>query len=72
MRYTFTHQIQFKSGDETRPYRSTQWWKTEKGAMRAAERHSQSIEKYYAQESIAVHALVIYDDQGRFVTNEAA
>ena len=72
MKFTFTHQIQFKSGNSTLPFRSTSWWKTERGALRAAERHAEGMQTYYTADSIATHALTVFDDQGRFVTNEAA
>lgn len=71
MFYTFTHQIQFKSGNETKPYRSLGYWKTAKGALKAAERHAMEIQVYYEADSIAQHALVVRDSEGKFVTNEA-
>ena len=71
-RFTFTHSIQFKSGDETLPAHAGQYWKTVRGALRAAEAHAKGMERYYNEGSIAMHALVILDDQGQFVTNEAA
>lgn len=70
MRFTFTHRIIFRDGKDTAPYRSTQWWKTERGALRAAERHAQGLEQYY--DNISMHALVVLDDHGRYVTSEAA
>jgi hypothetical protein len=70
MRYTFTHQIHFDNGTTSLPYRSTRWWKTSKGAMRAAELHAKGMEVYY--ENFRWHALTIFDDGGNFVTNMAA
>ena len=70
MAYTFEHTIQFQDGSSTLPYRSTQYWKTVRGALRAAERHSDGLHPYY--DNVACHSLVILDQYGQFVTNEAA
>ena len=43
MTFTFTHQVQFRDGTETLPFRATRYWKTERGALRAAERHAQVL-----------------------------
>ena len=72
MGFTFTHQIQFRNNTETQTYKSPRWWRTERGALRAAEKHAYGLDAYYAPHSIAQHALCIFDDQGRFVMNEAA
>jgi hypothetical protein len=72
MKYTFEHTIEFRNGTRTLPYRSTRYWKTVKGALHAAEIHSMEIGYYYEAGSIALHALVVRDNQGNFVTNEAA
>jgi len=70
MRYTFKHSIQFKNGTSTLPYRSTRWWKTIRGALRAAQKHALGMTQRY--DNVAMHALVIEDEYGKFVTNEAA
>lgn len=72
MKFTFTHQVQFLNGSETLPYRSTRWWKTERGALRAAEQHAAGMDKFYVKGMVQQHALTVIDDLGRFVTNEAA
>lgn len=69
MRFTFDHSTQFKDGTATIPYRSTRWWKTERGALRAAEQHAKGMEKFYVEGTVAVHALRVWDDQGRFITS---
>ena len=70
MAYTFELTIQFKDVTSTLPYRSTRYWKTVKGALRAAECHSEGLNLYY--DNVAYHSLVILDQCGQFVTNEAA
>ena len=72
MKFTFSHQVQFRDGSETLPYRATRYWKTERGALRAAERFAERLEKFYVTGTVAQHALTVLDDQGRFITNEAA
>ena len=71
-RFTFTHLIRFRNGTETLPYRSTAYWKTVRGALRAAEQHAIGMKYYYEDNSIETHALHIYSDLGEFVTNMAA
>ena len=72
MDYTFTHSISFKDVPATLPYRSTCWWKTVKGAQKAAEKHAEGMASYYQPGSITCHSLVIWDRDGTFITNEAA
>lgn len=72
MRFTFEHQVQFRDGSNTLPFRSTSWWKTERGALNAAERHAAGMDRFYVKGMVAQHALTIKDDQNRFVTNMAA
>lgn len=70
-RFTFEHSIIFNRGYTTLPYRSTRWWKTVNGALRAAESHALGVGRYYEQASINTHALVIKSDLGEFVTNDS-
>ena len=70
MEYTFTHRVIFKDGSDTLPYRSTRWWKTAKGALKAAEKHAKGMNEYFEQ--VGCHSLAIYDRNGVFIMNEAA
>ena len=72
MKFTFDHHVQFRDGTSTAPYRPARWWKTERGALRAAERHAAGMDRFYVSGTVAQHALRIWDDQGRFITNMAA
>ena len=72
MRYFVSHQIQFKSGSETAPYRLTRSFKSVRGALTAGERHAIGTEKFYDRASIALHAILVTDECGNFVTNLAA
>ena len=72
MSYTFEHSIRFKAGDKTRSYRATRSWKTVRGALKAAQQHAAAMDAYYAEGSIALHAIVVVDEHGKFVTNMAA
>lgn len=71
MRYHVTHRIIFRNGTETAPYRLLGSFKTVRGALRAGERHAAQTETHYDRTTIATHALVVVDADGRFITNEA-
>jgi len=69
MIYSVEHTIVFRDGTKTAPYRLDNCWKTIKGALRAGEKHAEGVGRLY--NDVSMHSIVVKDDTGHFVTNEA-
>jgi hypothetical protein len=60
----------YKGGGRTARYRSARWWRSVKGALRAAEQHA--ILCSTINDNVMEHALIVWNDLGQPVMNEAA
>ena len=69
-RYTFEVTIHFTDGSKNLPYRCTRWWKTANGALRAGERHSCGLAKYY--DNVDMFRVRVLDSLGQEQTTMAA